>query len=140
MRNVYPSIPFRTSPSATPKAGRSALLTASRRHLHYFLWGMYDRLYQGASGYRGEEQDYVHLAADNGKWWAVIKPSTNRAGTVLWSNFLRWGSAVRSKFGWDYARRRRHPGTLDTMVNPKWLTAFYVPPKYVPLHSLRHAC
>jgi len=123
MRNVYPV--------ALPKA--------NRRCFQYFLAGMYDRLYQGAVGYRGEVEDYVHLAADNGKWWAVIKPTTNRSGTALWSNFLRWGSTVRSKFGWDYAKRRRHSGTIDTMVNPKWLTTFYVPPKYVPLHSLRRA-
>lgn len=111
-----------------------------RRFFRYFLSGMYDRLFQGVSDYRGEEQDYVHLAADNGKWWAVIKPSTNRAGVVLWSNCLRSGCVARSKFGWDYAKRRRHPGTLDTMVNPKWLTSTpYVPPKYVPLHSLRRA-
>jgi len=109
------------------------------RYLHWFLSGMYDRLFAGVADYRGEEQDYVHLAADQGKWWAVIKPSTNRSGIVLWSNFLRPKSVVRSKFGWDYAKRRRHPGTIDTMVNPKWLTAYYVPPTYVPLSSLRRA-
>jgi hypothetical protein len=118
----------------------TALLKASRRHLHFFLSGMYNRLFQGVADYQGEEQDYVHLAADRGKWWAVIKAATNRSGVVLWSNCIKPGSSVRSKFGWDYARRRRHPGAIDTMVNPKWLTGFYVPPKYVPLHSLRNAC
>jgi len=116
---------------------------AYRRHLDWFLSGMYERLYAGAVGYRGEVEDLVHLSADRSKWWAVIKPSTNRSGTVLWSNFLRPGSTVRSKFAWDYAKRRRHPDTVDTMVNPKWLMAYYVPPKYVPLkelHPLRHAC
>lgn len=110
------------------------------RYLHWFLNGMYDRLFSGVADYRGEEQEYIYLAADNGKWWTVIKRSSNRSGTVLWSNFHRPGSVVRSKFGWDYARRRRHPGTLDTLVNPRWLDACYLPPKYVPLHSLRHAC
>ncbi len=117
----------------------SALLKANRRFLHYFLWGMYQRLYQGVADYQGEFEDYIHLAADRGKWWAVIKASTTRSGVVLWSNFLKPGSTVRSKFGWDYARRRRRPGSIDTMVNPKWLTGYYVPPKYVPLHSLRNA-
>ncbi len=111
-----------------------------RKFFRFFLNGMYDRLYAGVADYRGPECDYIHLAADNGKWWAVIKASTNRAGVVFWSNFLKPGSVVRSKFGWDYARRQRHPGTIDTMVNPKWLSAYYVSPKYVPLHSLRNAC
>lgn len=118
----------------------SALLKANRRYLHYFLSGMYQRLYEGVAHYQGEEQDYVHLAADRGKWWAVIKASTNRSGVVLWSNFLKPGSSVHSRFGWDYAGRRRRPGSIDTMVSPKWLKAFYVPPKYIPLHSLRNAC
>lgn len=117
-----------------------ALLKAERRYLHFFLSGMYQRLYQGVADYRGEEQNYIHLAADRGKWWAVLKAFTTRSGVVLWSNFLKPGSVVRSKFGWDYARRRRRPGSIDTMVSPKWLTGYYVPPKYVPLHSLPNAC
>ena len=114
--------------------------TPYRRFFRFFLDGKYDRLYAGVADYRGPECELIHLAADNGKWWAVIKPSTHRAGTVYWSNFLKPGSAVRSKFGWDYAGRRRHPWFIDTMVNPKWLTSYYVSPKYVPLHSLRNAC
>lgn len=125
MRHVYPT----------------ALPRAYPRFFQYFLAGMYERLYAGAAGYRGEVEDLVHLSADRSKWWAVIKPFTNRSGTVLWSNFLRSGSTVRSKFAWEYAKRRRHPGTLDTMVSPKWLSAYYLPPnRYVPLHSLRRAC
>jgi hypothetical protein len=109
------------------------------KYLHFFLAGMYDYLYGYAAHYRGEEQDYIHLAAENGRWWAVIKRVSNRTGTVLWSNFLKGGSRVRSRFGWGYAQKRRHPGTLDTFVSPRWLEAFWVPTKYVPLHSLAHA-
>lgn len=110
------------------------------QYLYYFLSGRYDRLYAAAADYRGEETDYIHLAADCGRWWAVIKRSSNRSGTVLWSSFLRSGTTVRSKFGWDYAKRLRRPGSIDTMVNPRWLDAFYVSPRYVPLSSLRRAC
>lgn len=110
------------------------------RFLHYFLDGEYERLFAGVGDYRGREVEYVHLASDGGKWWAVILSTSNRGGTVMWSNFLRPGTTVRSKFAWDYARRRRHSRTIDTMVNPRWLSAFFVPARYVPLHSLRKAC
>lgn len=113
-----------------------ALPRACRRHVEWFLSGNYERLYAGAVGHRGEVEHLVHLSADRSKWWALLKPITNRSGTVLWSNFLRPGSTVRSKFAWDYARRRRQPDTLDTMVNPRWLAACRVPANPLPLRKL----
>jgi hypothetical protein len=98
------------------------------RYLHYFAHGLYDRLFAPYRNYR-ETDDLVHLASSHRRkcWWVVVRPTSNRAGDVLWSSFLHPGTRVRSRMPFRHAARRPSPFRIDTLGNPRFLEAWFMP-------------
>ena len=108
--------------------------------LHYFAWGMYDRLFARYRNWR-ETDDLVHLFAAGARKdvWAVIRPSSNRSGSVLYSNCLPWGAEVRTSIPWKHAARPRRPGSPSTNGDPRQLLVLFAqkaaksrPPRLIP--------
>lgn len=112
----------------------------------FYLNGMWDRLYQHYEDYQGEESEYAGLSrlaagcpcpvrkteasCTHNATWAVIKPSTGRMGTVLWSNSqkLTSGTVVHAKASWIRIRKpAAGEGFQNTVGSPGMLKIVSVP-------------
>lgn len=50
--------------------------------------------------------------------WAVIDASSERAGTIVWSNCRKPGTRVRTRACWYYIKKRRSPDSVETIGHP----------------------
>ena len=118
--------------------------TFTARQQSLYLNGQWDTLYRHYEDYQGPESDYAGLSrlasgcacpvrkatgtCTHEAKWAVIKPSTGRMGTVLWSNSIPSGAVVRANSSWSHIRKPASgSGAQNTIGSPGMMKIVSVP-------------